>query len=64
MTHVAYKLRSVVRSSMHPCPGNWVVIGRAVVYNARAAHVFSAGIEWRHCTTPNPKSVHREQLMQ
>ena len=34
MTHVACesKLRSVVKSSMHLCPGNWVAIGRAVVY--------------------------------
>ena len=27
---------------MHPCPGNWVEIGRAVVYYAWAAHAFSA----------------------
>ena len=29
MTHVVCesKLRLVVRSSMHPCPGNWVAIG-------------------------------------
>ena len=34
MTHVACEstLRSVVRSSMHPCPGNWMAIGCAVVY--------------------------------
>ena len=40
MSHVAceYKLRSVVRSSMHP--RNW--IKRAVVYYAQAAHTFSA----------------------
>ena len=47
-TYVACKskLRSVVRSSMHPCLGNWVAIGRAVVYYARAAHTlqeFNAG---------------------
>ena len=47
MTHVACKskLRSVVRSPMHPCPGNWVAIGREVVYYARAANAFSAGQE-------------------
>ena len=44
----ATKLRSVVRSSMHPCPGNWVAIGRAVVYYAQAAHAFSAGIKCWH----------------
>ena len=44
MTQVACdeKLRSVLRSSMHPCPGNRVPIGRAVVYYARAAQTFSA----------------------
>ena len=42
-------LRSVVRSSMHPYPGNWVAIRRAVVYYAWAAHEFSAGIKCRHC---------------
>ena len=39
------KLWSDVRSSMHPCPGNWVAIGRAVVYYARVAHALSAGIK-------------------
>ena len=53
MTHVPCesKLRSFVRSSMHLCPGNVVAIGRAVVYYARAAHTFSAGIKCRHCIT-------------
>ena len=32
---------------MHPCPENWVAIGRAVVYYARAAHSFSAGIKFQ-----------------
>ena len=52
MTHIACesKQRSVVRSSIHPRPKNWVAIGRAVVYYARAAHTFSAGIKCRHCT--------------
>ena len=36
---------------MHPCPGNWVVNGRAVVYYDRAAQAFSAGIKCRHCNT-------------
>ena len=51
MTHVACdeKLRSVVRSSMHPCPGNWVTIGRAVVYYARAAQASSAEFKCRLC---------------
>ena len=31
------KLCSVVRSCVHPWPGNWVAIGLAVVYYARAA---------------------------
>ena len=52
MPHVAYKsnLRSVVRSSVHPCPGNWVAIGHAVVYYALADQAFSAGIRLLHCT--------------
>ena len=55
MTHVVFetKLRPVVRSSMHPCPGNWVAIGRVVRYDAWAAHAFSAlvGIKCQHCIT-------------
>ena len=52
MTHEACKskLRSVVRSSMHPYPGNRVAMGRAVMYYAWAARQFSAGIKCRHCT--------------
>ena len=34
---------------MHPRPENWVEIGRAVVYYARADQIFSAGIKCRHC---------------
>ena len=34
---------------MHLCPGNWVDIGRVLVYYAPAAHSFSAGITCRHC---------------
>ena len=30
---------------MHAYPGNWMAMGRAVVYFARAAHVSSAGIK-------------------
>ena len=46
MTHVAYesKLYSVVRSSMHPQPGNWVAIGCAFVSYAMVTNIFSAGI--------------------
>ena len=36
---------------MHPCPGNFVAIGRVVVYYARASHTFSAVIKCRYCTT-------------
>ena len=51
MTHEACKskLRSVVRSSMHPYPGNRVAIGRAVVYYAWAFRKFNAGSKCRHC---------------
>ena len=35
---------------MHPCQGNWVEIGRAVVHFARDALAFSAGIKYQHCT--------------
>ena len=53
MTHVAYdlKLRSVVRSSMHPCQHNWFAVGRAVVFYVQAAHAFSAGITRWHVST-------------
>ena len=46
VTHLACgsKLGSFARSSMHPWPGNWVSIWRAVVYYAQAAQLFSAGI--------------------
>ena len=45
MPHVACesKLRTVVRSSVHPCPGDLVATGRAVVYDAPVAQAFSAG---------------------
>ena len=43
------KLHSVVRSSVHPCPGNWVAIRRTVLYFARAAHAFSTQIKCWHC---------------
>ena len=54
------KLRSVVTSSMHPCPVNGVAIGRAVVYHARAAHAFSAGIKCRHCS---PSTMNSQQCI-
>ena len=46
MTHEACdsKLHLVVRSSMHPYPGNWVAIGHAVVYYTLAAHELNVGI--------------------
>ena len=34
---------------MYPCPGNWSVTGRAVVYHARTAHTLRAGIKCQHC---------------
>ena len=43
------KLRVVVIRSMPPCPGNWMSIGRAVVYYARAAHAVCVGIKCWHC---------------
>ena len=51
MTHEACesKLRSVVRSSIHPYPEKLVAIGHAVEYCAWAAHEFSAGIKCRYC---------------
>ena len=51
MTHVSCdsKLCSIVRSSMHSCPENWVAIRCAVVHYAWSAHAFSAGIKCRHC---------------
>ena len=51
MIHVACesKLTSVVRSSKHLCQRNRVAIGHAVVYWARAAKVFSAGIKCKDC---------------
>ena len=51
MTLVACESKpgSFVKSPTHPYPGNPVAIGRAVVYYARAAHVFTAGIKCWHC---------------
>ena len=51
MTNVACesKLRSVVRSSMHPCRENYMAIRRAVVYYDQATHAFSEEIKCRHC---------------
>ena len=66
MTHVTceLKLRSIVRSSMNPCLGNWVAIGRAVVYYARAANAISAGINCRHCIcNPPPPPLSYERHM-
>ena len=46
----ARNVRSIVRSPMQLCPGNMVAIGPVVLYYARVAHSFSAGIKCRHCT--------------
>ena len=51
VTHVACKLIhlcSVVRSSMHSSPRNWMAIRRAVVKSCRATYTFSAGIKCWH----------------
>ena len=50
MSHVACesKIRSVIRSSIHQYQGHWVAFGHTVVYHARAAHTFRAGINCRH----------------
>ena len=48
ITHIPL-LRSVVRSSKRPWPGNCEAAGCAVKYCARAAQAFSAGIKCRHC---------------
>ena len=37
---------------MHSYPRNLMIIGRAVMYYARSAHAFSAGIKCQHCTYP------------
>ena len=52
MAHVACesKLLPVVMSFMHPCPGNWVAIGRAVMYYVMDAQIMCTGIKCRHCT--------------
>ena len=49
-THVAFEshLSLVVRSSMPPYLGNWVAIGRAVVWYDRAAHAHSGGFKCWH----------------
>ena len=35
---------------MHPCPGNWVAIERAVVYYWPSSRAFSAGITCVNCS--------------
>ena len=64
MTHVACesKLRSVERSSMHPCPGNWVAIVRAVVHSTLAAHALSAGKKYLRCTSLSHSSISHQIL--
>ena len=54
---------SYVKSSMNPCPGNWVVVGCAVVYYAWPVNAFSAGIKCRHCrSTLYPSRVYQFQI--
>ena len=36
-------------SYMHLLPGNWVAIGHTVMYYARVAHTFNAGIKFLRC---------------
>ena len=43
---------------MRPSPGNWVAIGRAVVYCAQAAYALSAGITCRHCRYDAPTTIY------
>ena len=64
MAHVACEsnLRSVVMSSLHPCPGKLVALGRAVVFCARAAQAFSAGIKCRHCREVHLKNTPRLEI--
>ena len=38
---------------MHQCLGNWVAIGRVVLYYVRAVEAISAGIKWLHCMSGN-----------
>ena len=41
---------------MHPCPGNWLAIGCAVVYYARLPTYLVQELKCRHCTfTKNRK---------
>ena len=52
MTHVRLRIKATFSFEvvfMHPWPGNWVAIGRSVVYYDRDAHAFSADIKCRHC---------------
>ena len=44
------KLRLVVRSSMHPYPGEWVAFGHFVMYHAWAARELRARIKCLHCS--------------
>ena len=53
MAHVAFesKLRSVVGHTYFHDKGYCVAIVRVVVYTARAAHIFTAGIKCQHYST-------------
>ena len=46
--HTLLANQSYIQLWVHPCPGNWVAIRRAVVYYAQAVHAFSAGSVCQH----------------
>ena len=45
---------------MYPCPGNWVVIERAVVHYTWAKHAFNAEIKCQHCSYHVQKAIANE----
>ena len=65
MTHEVCesKLGSVLRSSVHPYPGNWVAVGHAVIEYAWAAREFSAGIKCQHCSKRTIQSLYRKDYV-
>ena len=47
---------------MHQCPEIWIAIRHAVVYYARAAHAFNAGIKCPYCTFTHLASIQQKSL--
>ena len=47
--HTQLANQSYVQFWGHPCPGNWVAIRCAVMYNAWPSHAPSAGMKCQHC---------------